>query len=105
MSNRMSERDLIPLALYVIKNTPGIDTSELIDELIDIYEPQGEDAEILSNRNDSKFSQKVRNLKSHNTLTKLGFAEYRNGSWYITEEGELFLNDIIKQELKKYRSR
>ena len=30
--------------------------------------PSGEDLERLSNRSDDKFSQKVRNLKSHKTL-------------------------------------
>lgn len=30
--------------------------------------PSGEDCKILSGRGDDKFSQKVRNLKSHNSL-------------------------------------
>ena len=32
--------------------------------------PNGEDKIILINRTDDKFSQKVRNLKSHKTLEK-----------------------------------
>jgi predicted HNH restriction endonuclease len=56
--------------------------------------PQGLDAQILNNRSDTYFSQKVRNLKSHDTLTKYGYALYRDGSYYITEEGrQLVLNN------------
>lgn len=63
-----SEREIIPVALDVIKQNPGIRTSSLIDEVRSIMKPSGEDLEILDNRNDDKFSQKVRNIKSHNSL-------------------------------------
>ncbi len=33
--------------------------------------PTGQDLEILNNRNDDKFSQKVRNIKSHDTIINL----------------------------------
>lgn len=63
-----SEGEIIPIALDVIKRTPGIRTSRLIDEVRSIMKPSGEDLEILDNRNDDKFSQKVRNIKSHKSL-------------------------------------
>ena len=49
--------------------------------------PQGLDAQILNNRSDTYFSQKVRNLKSHDTLTKNGYAVYSDGSYHITDKG------------------
>ncbi len=63
-----SERDIIPVALEVIKANHGIRTSELIDMVRSKMKPSGEDLEILNNRNDDKFSQKVRNIKSHKSL-------------------------------------
>lgn len=63
-----SESDIIPVAIKVIKANPGIRTSSLIDKVRSIMKPSGEDLEILCNRNDDKFSQKVRNIKSHKSL-------------------------------------
>ena len=82
--SRISETDLIPTALEVIRNNPGIRTSELIDELARIHNPTGEDLEILDGRNDTKFSQKVRNLKSHNTIACQTYTVgERDRQWYI----------------------
>ena len=65
---RITEPDLILPALYIINRIPGITTSDLIQELREIFSPTGEDAVILQGRNDDKFSQIVRNLVSHHTL-------------------------------------
>ena len=62
--------------------------------------PQGIDAEILNNRKDSHFSQKVRNLKSHDTLERLGYANYNDGRFYITDEGRRLIED--KKECINY---
>ena len=49
-----------------------------------IMKPSGEDLEILDNRCDDKFSQKVRNIKSHNTLAEKVYTEgERNRKWYL----------------------
>lgn len=66
-----TESEIAVYALEVIKQNPGIRTSGLIQKLREIMKPNGEDLEILSGRNDDKFSQKVRNLKSHNSLSGL----------------------------------
>lgn len=66
-----SESDIVPVALEIIKNNPGIRTSGIIAEARMIMKPSGEDLEILNNRNDDKFSQKVRNIKSHKTIISL----------------------------------
>ena len=66
-----SENDLIPFALEIInQNNDGIDTKNLLIQLRIKMNPKGEDTESLLNRPDDKFSQKVRNLKSHETLEK-----------------------------------
>lgn len=64
MMSFYTEREIAPVALEIIGNRPGIHTSELIDAVRQQMRPDGEDCEILSDRNDDKFSQKVRNLKS-----------------------------------------
>lgn len=84
MCRRISEIEIVPVALEVIEQNPGITTSQLIMELTAIFNPQGEDAEILEGRNDTKFSQKVRNLKSHDTIVEYTRCEgERNRRWYI----------------------
>jgi len=46
--------------------------------------PSGEDLEILHDRNDDKFSQKVRNIKSHDTIAHLVYTVGdRNRQWYL----------------------
>lgn len=72
-----------------------ISTSELIQELENQFRPDGEDAEILDNRNDSKFSQIVRNLKSHKSASTnifaKGYAEEVNDGIKITDAGRAYL--------------
>ena len=66
-----TESELIPVAVKIIKkNSSGINTSNLIKQLRIELKPEGDDAIILANRSDDKFSQKVRNLKSHKTLER-----------------------------------
>lgn len=93
MSNqRISETELILPALYeMVQNGGTVTTSELIVKLTDIMKPEGQDMEIISGRNDTYFSQKVRNLKSHDTLSRNGYATYNNGSFTITERGQNYV--------------
>jgi len=89
-----SERDLIEPSLQLLKDNPqGLHTSTLIQELTKSLKPIGHDAEIIKRRRDTYFSQKVRNLKSHNTLTRLGLATYKDGIFTITEKGREFLEN------------
>lgn len=98
---RITEPDLILPALYVIDGHPGITTGELIVELRYIFNPTGEDAEILSGRNDDKFSQIVRNLVSHHTLdqrlqyTVLGGARTTNATHRLTDSGRSYLSENL----------
>ncbi|GLI97671.1 hypothetical protein [Sphingobium sp. BS19] len=101
MAGRIRERDLIIPALRAASAKGGeITTTNLIKALAEEFEPDGQDAEILIDRNDTYFSQKVRNLISHRTtstsmFTK-GYAEYHDGSesFSITELGQQFLNQV-----------
>ena len=104
MAKRISETELILPSLYLMSLSGGqITTSELIQKLRDIMKPAGEDLQILSGRSDDKFSQKVRNLKAHNTCERFGYAQYkggpRDGYVEITNNGKQHLEqnkDILK---------
>ncbi len=78
MPARIAENDLIEPALECLYDAPNgfVSTTELRDYLAQVMKPKGEDTEILDGRNDMKFDQKVRNLKSHKTLAKTGFVDH-----------------------------
>ena len=79
-----SEDEIAVIALEVIKENDGIRTSELISKVRAIMNPSGDDLTILKDRCDDKFSQKVRNLKSHDTLSdKVSTTEERNCEWRL----------------------
>jgi len=95
-----SENDLIIPALnYLLLNKEtGLTTSQLIALLSQELEVSGKDAEIISSRCDTYFSQKVRNLVSHKNLINKGLATYdgsRNGLHKITVKGEKYLLNNI----------
>ena len=78
-----TEGEIAVVALEIIRNHPGLHTSELIDEARMQMRPSGEDLEILHNRNDDKFSQKVRNIKSHNSIANLVYTVGEHDrQWY-----------------------
>lgn len=63
--SKYTEKEILEKAIEVVRNNPGIRTSELIKKLEEVMKPIGDDLEILKDRNDTKFSQKVRNIVSH----------------------------------------
>ena len=77
-----------------------IATSKLIKELEKLLKPSEEDLRILTGRRDSYFSQIVRNLKSHNTFERYGYAESINSGFRITPQGKQFV--VAKQDILKY---
>lgn len=86
-----AESDLVIPALEALRESPaGLRTKDIIKILIERLEPTGRDSQILAGRRDTYFSQKVRNLKSHNTLVRNGLATYVNGVFYITEKGKQY---------------
>lgn len=92
-----TENDLIipTLALLADAGDQGLTTTEIKDILLGQLELSPDDLRILSGRNDTHFSQQVRNLVSHDTLTKKGLAMYEagrpSGRLWITDEGKKFL--------------
>ena len=68
-----------------------ITTSELITKLTQIMQPTGMDARILAGRSDSYFSQKVRNLKSHDTLVRRNFASNYDDGFKLTATGAAYV--------------
>lgn len=102
MPGRIRERDLIIPALRAAAASPAgeIHMTNLIDELTNEFQPQGEDAELIQGRNDSKFSQKVRNLVSHRegatSMFFKGYATYhaQSESISITDAGRDFLDQV-----------
>lgn len=79
-----SEDQILTVALGVIKQHQGVTTAEMIEKVNYALQPSGTDLVNNPSRNDSKISQKIRNLKSHGTLAKAG-AVYNssNGTWTI----------------------
>jgi hypothetical protein len=98
--SRIREKDVrIPALRAAAARKDGyISTSDLIRHLTDEFSPDGEDAEILDGRNDTKFSQIVRNLKSHkDTSTSIftrGLAEEVGDGIRITDAGRKYLAQL-----------
>ena len=97
---RITERDLVIPALRAAAQRPGgyISTTDLSRELEEYFQPSGEDAAILDGRRDSRFSQIVRNLKSHkNTRTSMfraGLATDEPDGLRITDAGRAFVAQV-----------
>jgi hypothetical protein len=101
------EAELILPSLYLmsLRNDRTITTTDLISELRELLKPDGEDLEILAGRKDDRFSQIVRNLVSHKTLVRLGYAEFSNSTFKITDDGLEYLEEEDNKEQidEKYR--
>lgn len=96
-----TESDLVIPALRLLRKNPkGLHTSELIKKLEEELNPTGHDTELLEGRSDTVFSQKVRNLKSHDTLVRKRLATFeprkdiRGGLHQITKEGLDYLDEV-----------
>jgi hypothetical protein len=103
MSVRITEKELIiPTLRFAAQRPSGeISTSELIAELEGMFQPEGQDADILEARNDTYFSQKVRNLISHregpNSMFSRGYAVYTGNGIRITEAGRALLAQVPEE--------
>ena len=95
MSNYSESDFIIPAIIALGKKGGKISTTELISVLTDFFQPDGDDVKIIKNRSDSFFSQKVRNLKAHNTLGKHGYAETTGDGWKLTNEGKLMYERLL----------
>lgn len=97
-------KDLWKYALLVLaaEDTKQLSTAEIGQRLREIIVIPDEMNEKLVNRNDDKFSQLVRNIKSHKTSKTNpiynGYAEDVSGGLKITQKGI----DFIKKEFCGY---
>jgi len=100
--SRITESELVLPALFLMsmQSDGKITTTKLIKELEKLLHPSDDDLSPNSSRKDSRFSQIVRNLKSHNTFERYGYAESIDGGFRITSEGRRFV--IAKQDILHY---
>ncbi len=89
-----TEQDLIKPALACIARRGSATTSDLIEDLTEQLRPEGHDAEIIDNRNDTFFSQKVRNLVSHREYNGMAaLTDFEGGVYTLTDAGRAMLED------------
>jgi hypothetical protein len=95
---RIPEPDLIIPTLELLYHAPNGEmlTADIIAALVQQFEPEGEDNVILEKRSDTKFTQKVRNLKSHETLLKAGLAVHIYRGFKITTAGRKLVESLQK---------
>ena len=98
MSEYKEAHILVPTIIALGQNGGQMSTEDLIERLIQMMAPSGDDLVSYANRKDSKFSQIVRNLKSHDTLTKLNWATRNGDGWKLTNDGFDFYNRLIDQK-------
>lgn len=100
--SRITEKDLVLPALFLMAMQPNgiISTTKLIRELETLMKPTGIDMMVLAGRNDTRFSQIVRNLKSHSTFEKDGYAENIDRGFHITPKGKRLVE--AKQNILRY---
>ena len=101
VKERVSEKNLIYPCLDILDDQMSgfMKTGDLIQALELRIRPHGEDAEILKNRSDMKFSQIVRNIVSHRSsptnLIGAAYATYdkvRRGLT-ITDKGRAYVKE------------
>ncbi len=97
--SRIKESDLLIPALYIVRKHGSATTTLIRQELEEMFNPQDEDAEILKGRNDSKFTQIIRNLTgSHVSTNDFGKYTFQNQDGFsLNQQGILFLNNHISQ--------
>lgn len=94
--NRISEGDMVLPALEALSQheVTGLTTSELIPILREVLKPTGQDIVTSPHRGDDYFSEKVRNLRSHRKLEKLGVATFDGEKYHISPAGKDFVSNV-----------
>lgn len=99
MPEILTESIIASKAIKIISRRPGINTSELIVELQEYFVLHDDDLRLLNNRNDTYFSQKVRNLVSHydsnefGRYTVKGPIRNRSTTWTLNQEGNTYVSN------------
>ena len=91
----LEEKQIVIPALQAMAQNGGfISTSDLIEHIRRTFILDAHDCEYLDGRNDERFTQIVRNLKSHKVFVKNGLAmEVANG-FRINQSGLSVLDDL-----------
>lgn len=97
--SRITENDILIPALYIIYKNKSATTTIIKEQLVEMFRPTGEDAEILQGRNDTKFTQIVRNLTgSHYNSNQFGELTTKDANKFsLTPEGKVFIEENISQ--------
>lgn len=92
----VSESDLVLPALRALADNTetGLTTSELQPILREALNPKGPDLVLLEGRPDDRFSQKVRNLRSHARLERDELATFEDDHFHITDNGRQFVDEF-----------
>ena len=87
--SRITENDILIPALYIVYKNKSATTTIIKEQLVEMFRPTGEDAEVLQGRNDTKFTQIVRNLTgSHYSSNRFGEVTTKNANKFsLTPEG------------------
>lgn len=98
--SRITEEQLVLPSLMLMDSSLNQQTTTTVlrERLTAIFKPTGEDIEILTGRNDTKFDQIVRNLNAHKTFERFGYAIYvktghNQGYYQITQNGKNYLKE------------
>ena len=99
LSRRVPEPELVIPTLELLYSAANGEmlTADIIIALVQRFRPEGEDNEILDKRADTKFTQKVRNLKSHKTLLASGLATHIYRGFRITDAGRRLIESLQKR--------
>ncbi len=101
--NKIGERDLDFIVLYILHNHPNIGTSELKNYIWYYTEPDGINLAPLVDRSDVAIDQIVRNIISHrndspNNIIYRGLVSYNAGILNITPDGQVELDRFIREK-------
>ena len=97
--SRITENDILIPALYIVYKNKSATTTIIKEQLVEMFRPTGEDAEVLQGRNDTKFTQIVRNLTgSHYSSNRFGELTTKNANKFsLTPEGNVFIEENVSQ--------
>jgi hypothetical protein len=98
---RISERELVLPTLRLLDDGENgwLAATDMIARLTDLFAPSGQDAEILEDRTDTYFSQKVRNMISHrdqpSSFIHRGLAHYERHGLRISNHGRSTVRALL----------
>jgi hypothetical protein len=97
MNSVVTESDLVIPALQALEQagSVGLTTAELQPILRGALKPMGQDLIQLEGRSDDRFSQKVRNLRSHERLERENLATFDGKRYHITAAGRDYARHYI----------